>query len=185
VYVIVAVTALAGAGPVVLAHAAAPLAAAVRLGDFDALVPLVRAGAVIAALGVLLSLIAGVSRTTFAMAAEGDLPGWFDAVHPRHKVPHRAELAVAAIVVAIVLVADVRHAIGFSSFCVLTYYAIANASAWTLPAEQLRWPRAFAALGFVGCTVLAFSLPLASVVTGAGVLGVGALAYAARRALAR
>ena len=30
-------------------------------------------------------------------------------------------------------VADLRGAIGFSSFAVLTYYAIANASAWTLP----------------------------------------------------
>jgi APA family basic amino acid/polyamine antiporter len=29
-------------------------------------------------------------------------------------------------------VVDVRGAIGFSSFAVLLYYAIANASAWTL-----------------------------------------------------
>jgi hypothetical protein len=36
------------------------------------------------------------------------------------------------LVSAIVLVADLRGAIGFSSFAVLTYYALANASAWRL-----------------------------------------------------
>ena len=38
------------------------------------------------------------------------------------------------------LVADVRGAIGFSSFAVLFYYAVANASAFTLPADERRWP---------------------------------------------
>ena len=36
--------------------------------------------------------------------------------------------------------ADLRGAIGFSSFAVLTYYAIANAAAWTLPPHQRRGP---------------------------------------------
>ena len=42
---------------------------------------------------------------------------------------------------SLVVVTDLRGAIGFSSFCVLAYYAIANASAWTLPPSQRRWPR--------------------------------------------
>ena len=97
----------------------APLATAVRAGDLDGLVPAVRIGGTIAALGVLLSLIAGVSRTAFAMAADRELPGWLDAVHPVHKVPHRAELAAGALVALLVVVTDLRGAIGFSSFCVL------------------------------------------------------------------
>ena len=44
-------------------------------------------------------LLAGVSRTGLAMARTGDLPGWFAAVHPVHRVPYRAELAVGAVVV--------------------------------------------------------------------------------------
>ena len=67
---------------------------AVEAGSLDWLRPAVRVGGTIAALGVLLSLIAGVSRTMFAMAADGELPRWLDAVHPAHKVPHRAEVAV-------------------------------------------------------------------------------------------
>jgi basic amino acid/polyamine antiporter, APA family len=74
-----------------------------------------------------------------------------------------------------VLVADLRGAIGFSSFAVLTYYAIANASAFTLPRGQRRWPRALAASGVVGCLVLAFTLPSQSVIMGTAVLAVGAV----------
>ena len=129
---------------------------------------------------MLLSLVVGVSRTTFAMAADGDLPRWLDAVHPTRQVPHRAELAVGASSSALVLVADLRGAIGFSSFCVLAYYAIANASAWTLPGEARRRPRAVAVVGLLGCAVLAGTLPLASVVTGTSVLAVGALAWLVR-----
>jgi APA family basic amino acid/polyamine antiporter len=175
VYATVAVSALAAVGPAALAASDAPLATALGAGDLDALVPAARIGAAVAGLGVLLSLIAGVSRTAFAMAADRELPGWLDAVHPVHHVPHRAELAAGAIAGALVMVTDLRHAIGFSSFCVLVYYAIANASAWTLPRADRRWPRGIAAAGLVGCVTLAFTLPLASVLAGIGVLGAGSL----------
>ena len=185
VYAAVAVSSLLAVGPAALAAAPAPLDAVVRAGSLDALAPVVRVGGTIAALGVLLSLIVGVSRTAFAMAANGELPRWLDAVHPRHRVPHHAELAVGAVVAVVVLVADLRGAIGFSSFAVLTYYAIANASAWTLPAEHRRWPRAIAVVGLVGCVVLAFTLPVASIVGGATVLTIGALVWLVRRRINR
>lgn len=181
VYLIVGVSALAGAGSAALAVSAAPLATAVEAGEWARLLPIVRAGAGVASVGVLLSLLVGVSRTVFAMASNRDLPRVLAAVHPRYRVPHRAELSVGAVVAGIAMVADVRAAIGFSSFTVLTYYAIANASAWTLAREQRRWSRAFAALGVIGCVALALTLPVTSVAAGALVLGLGALAYVARR----
>ena len=183
VYAAVALAALLAAGPDALAASAAPLDTAVRVGSLDWLAPVVRVGGTVAALGVLLSLIVGVSRTAFAMAADGELPRWLDAVHPTHRVPHRAELAVGVLVAAVVLVADLRGAIGFSSFAVLTYYAIANASAWTLPPAQRRWPRPLSALGVVGCGLLAFTLPTASVIGGTAVLAAGVAIRATRRAI--
>jgi APA family basic amino acid/polyamine antiporter len=174
------VAALAAVGPVALAASSAPLATAVRAGDLDALLPAVRIGGTVAALGVLLSLLVGVSRTAFAMADDRELPHWIAGVHPVHRVPQRAQVVVGVIVAALVAVTDLRHAIGFSSFCVLTYYAIANASAWTLPAEQRRWPRSVAAAGLVGCVTLAFTLPRASVVSGLAVLGLGAVVWFVR-----
>ena len=62
-------------------------------------------GAAVASLGVLLSLLAGVSRTAFAMASNRDLPAFLDAVHPRYRVPARAEVVAGVIVAAIAALA--------------------------------------------------------------------------------
>ncbi|MFI6205511.1 APC family permease [Streptomyces sp. NPDC051041] len=179
VYAGVAVAVLSVLGSDGLGDAAAPLADAVRAAGVPGLAPVVRAGAAVAALGSLLALILGVSRTALAMARDGHLPGALAAVHPRFQVPHRAELAVGAVVAVLAATVDVRGAIGFSSFGVLAYYAVANASAWTLgPAPAAR---VVPAVGLLGCAVLAFSLPVASVAVGAGVLVVGVAAYGVRR----
>jgi APA family basic amino acid/polyamine antiporter len=175
VYTTMALTLLAILGPEQLAAAAAPLAEAVRAAGLDGFEPVVRAGAAVAALGSLLSLILGVSRTTLAMARDGHLPRPLASIHPRFGVPHRAEIAVGAVVAVVAAVADVRAAIGFSSFAVLVYYGIANASAWTLGM------RAIPALGFAGCLLLAVFLPVSSVLIGAAVLALGTGIYTARR----
>ncbi|MEU8973786.1 amino acid permease [Streptomyces monashensis] len=179
VYACVAVAALAVLGPDRLGQAAAPLADAVRAAGAPGLVPVVRAGAAVAALGSLLALILGVSRTTLAMARDGHLPGALAAVHPRFRVPHRAELAVGLVVAVLAATVDVRGAIGFSSFGVLAYYAVANTSAWTLSPAPLS--RVVPVAGLLGCATLAFALPAGSVAAGAGVLAAGAAAYGVRR----
>jgi len=182
VYATVAVSALAGAGAETIAGSPIPLAAAVERGRLAYLSPAVRIGATVASLGVLLSLLAGISRTLFAMSANRDMPALLAAVHPRHRVPHRAELLVGAMAAVLAAAADIRTAIGWSSFSVLVYYSIANAAAWTLSPEQRRWPRPIALLGLLGCLAIAVALPAISVLGGALVLGAGGLAYLARRA---
>ncbi|MFI2608872.1 APC family permease [Kitasatospora sp. NPDC018619] len=185
VYAAVGLAVLAVLGPERLAHSAAPLADAVRAAGAPGLAPVVRVGAAVAALGSLLALILGVSRTTLAMARDRHLPHPLAAVHPRFGVPHRAELAVGAVVALVAALGDVRGAIGFSSFGVLAYYAVANAAALTLSPAEGRPPRVVPALGVVGCLVLAFALPVVSVVQGAVVLVVGAAVYGARGVFAR
>ncbi|HET6499229.1 MAG TPA: amino acid permease [Amycolatopsis sp.] len=171
VYAAVAIALLLQLGPAALGSAADPVAQAVP----SPLSPVVRVGAAVAALGSLLALVLGVSRTTFAMARDGHLPRQLAAVHPRFGVPHHAEVAVGVVVAVLVAFTDLRAAIGFSSFAVLTYYAIANASAWTL-----RTGRIVSGAGLAGCVVLAFTLPLSSVITGCAVLAVGAIAWLVR-----
>ncbi|MGW7203904.1 APC family permease [Streptomyces sp. NPDC054837] len=182
VYACVAVAVLSVLGAEKLGQAGAPLADAVRAAGVPGLVPVVRVGAAVAALGSLLALILGVSRTTLAMARDRHLPGALAEVHPRFQVPHRAELAVGAVVAVLAATVDVRGAIGFSSFGVLAYYAVANASAWTLGSAPTA--RVVPAVGLLGCVVLAFALPGASVAVGAGVLMVGVVAYGVRRWMA-
>ena len=183
VYAAVAVGALLPVGAGVLAQSPAPLVAAIEAGRWAALAPLIRIGAAVASLGVLLSLLAGVSRTAFAMASNRDLPAFLAAVHPRYRVPARAELVAGAIVAAVAALSDIRNAIGFSSFAVLTYYAIANACALTLTADERKWPRWLATGGLAGCALLAFSLPPTSVLGGAALLLAGAAAFAVRKLL--
>jgi APA family basic amino acid/polyamine antiporter len=185
VYATVAVSALAVLGPAGLAGAIDPLAQTVIVAGVGWLAPAVRVGAAIAALGSLLALILGVSRTTLAMARDRHLPQLLAVVHPRFSVPHRAEVAVGAVVAVLAATVDLRGAIGFSSFAVLTYYAIANASAWTLTRSEGRPRRWIPALGLLGCAVLAFALPPLSVISGVVVLTLGAAAYLLRVRTAR
>ena len=173
VYVVVGASALLAAGPTHLADAAAPLTVAVQGAGAGALAPVVRVGGALASLGALLALIAGVGRTSLAMARHHDLPGWLAGVHPRFRVPHHAELALAAAVGVLVLTVDLRGAIGFSSFGVLVYYAIANASAFTQPANQRRLPRALNLLGVAGCLTLVATLPIVSVIAGFAMFAAG------------
>lgn len=179
VYAAVLAAALHVLGAQGLATATAPLAAVVEAGSWAAAAPVVRVGAAVASAGVLLSLLAGVSRTTLALARRSELPRWLDAVHPRYRTPYRAEIIAAAIVIAVVAVADVRGAIGFSSFAVLGYYALTNASAWSLNTRSSS--RTLAAFGLIGCITLAFSLPATAVLGGAALLLAGLVAYGVRR----
>ena len=175
VYAVVAIAVLAELGTDALASSTAPLVDAVIAAGQPGLAPVIRAGAGVAALGSLLALILGVSRTTLAMSRDRHLPHALAAVHPRFGSPHRAEIAVGVVVAVVAAAVDVRGAIGFSSFAVLLYYAIANASAWTLGR------RVIPGVGLAGCLVLAFLLPLSSVAIGAGVVLVGAVTYSLRR----
>jgi APA family basic amino acid/polyamine antiporter len=175
VYAAVALAALAALGAADLAGSEAPLADTVRAVGADWAVPLVTAGAAVAALGALLALLAGVGRTTLAMARTGDLPRPLAAVDPRRRVPWRAEAAVAVAVVVLVASVDLRGAIGFSSFGVLVYYLVANLSAWRQPADERRFPRVLQVLGAAGCALLAVTLPWTAVATGAAVLAAGIL----------
>ena len=175
IYAAVAVTLLTVLGPDLLASSSAPLVDLVVTSGYSWASPVMRIGAGLAALGALLALIAGIGRTSLAMARHHDLPSYLTAVHPRYSVPHRAEITLAAIVGAAILVVDLRDAIGFSSFGVLLYYLVANVSAYTQGSEHRRYPRPLQALGALGCVVLIATLPLSSIAIGTVVVLLGVL----------
>ena len=182
IYLAVGLSILVGIGPAGVAATPAPLAAAVQASGWAWASLVVRLGAAAAALGALLALIAGIGRTTLAMARHDDLPRWLAAVHERHQVPHHAEVAVAALVCVLILFADLRGVIGFSSFGVLLYYLIANLAAYTQGSERRRFPRILQIIGVLGCGTLVLTLPLRAVLTGALVYVLG-ICYRAMRML--
>ncbi len=152
VYAAVALALLAVLGPTGIAETSAPLAAAARASGWAWVEPLVRVGPWSLPSGRCSRCCSASHAPRSRWPATGTCRARLAAVHPRYQVPHHAELAVGAVVVVVVLLADVRSAIGFSSFAVLAYYAIANASALTVrptarsvlvPADRLgagAWP---------------------------------------------
>lgn len=173
VYAVVALSLLSVLGPELLASSSAPLVDLVSTAGHSWAAPLVRFGAAAAALGALLALIAGIGRTSLAMARHRDLPSYLTAVHARYSVPHRAEITVAAVVCVLILVVDLRDAIGFSSFGVLLYYLVANLSAYTQDSQHRRYPRALQIVGSIGCVILLATLPATSIAVGIVVVALG------------
>lgn len=181
VYAVVVVSALLLVGPAALARSDAPLVTALAGAGFQSWQWIIRVGSTFATLGVLLSLMTGISRMLFAMAADQRMPSYLARVHPVHRVPHLAELTVGVILVVVVLLADLRAAIGFSSFTVLLYYAVTNLSAYTLSGQERLYSRNFALLGLLGCLLLAFMLPATAVGIGSAVMLAGIPVYLVQR----
>lgn len=174
-YALIALTVLTVLGGERVASSPAPLTEVVIASSWGWAEPVVRLGAAAATLGALLALVAGIGRTSLAMARNRDLPAWLAVVHPTYRVPQHAQLAVAALVSVLVLGIDLRGAIGFSSFGVLLYYLVANVAAFTQEARHRRYPRWLQVLGAGGCCVLVATLPPGAVVTGIAVLAVGVI----------
>lgn len=162
-------------GVAALATSAAPLADVAPAG----LAPSVIAVAALASLGSLAAILAGLSRTSMAMAQSGDLPAALGFVWSRTSSPVVAELTMAVAAIVAVLLLDPLWLVGASSGAVLSYYAIAHWSATRQPAAERVLPAWLPWLGVVGCAVLVVTLPWQSVATTAVaiavVLALGAL----------
>ncbi len=170
-YVVVGVTLLLRVGPAAIAGHPAPLRLLVGGRPWAEVVLAV--GATAASAGALLGLLSGIGRTGLAMAREGDLPKWFDHTG-KHHTPWRIELALGVLLTVIVLVADLRGAIGFSSFGVLLYYSVANCAAYTQDDAHRRHHKVWQVLGAALCLLLVVTLPVGSVLGGVIVLALGA-----------
>jgi len=132
---------LAGGG---VSFSAAPLADVVEGTPLGWVVAF---GAVLGAGSVLISLLAGIGRTLFAMAARGDAPSALAGVSGR-RVPHRAGIVGAALAAALVALGELTWALALSGASVLAYYAVAHLAAWSLPVRARRIVPLF---GLAGC----------------------------------
>lgn len=192
-YAAIAVLCMIVLGPARLAVSPSPLAelAAVVSGSSGSAaelgfwVAVVSAVAAIACLGSLAGILAGLSRTSLAMARDSELPGALSRISARGSSPVVAEIAVAILAIGAVIVLDPAWLVGFSASCVLVYYAIAHLAALRQPKAQ-RWLHpAVQIVGAAGCLVLAFTLPWQGVLIAAGVLVLGLVGRGIRMSHAR
>ncbi|MFM7597737.1 MAG: APC family permease [Actinomycetota bacterium] len=129
VYVVIAAMVVAAVLSGV-ALSAAPLADIAQAAAGEWLIVIVRIGAVVAAGAVLVSLLAGVGRTLFAMADRGDAPRPLSAVAARTRTPYRAEIAAAVLAALVVAVGGIGFALGLSAATVFLYYSVAHLASW-------------------------------------------------------
>lgn len=139
---------------------AAPLEDIAEQVGSPALVLAVRAGAVIAAGAVLLSLIAGIGRTLFALGRGGDAPARLALVTGSTGVPSAAAVSAAVLAGLVVLVGGIGFALALSAALILTYYGVAHLAVLAqVRRGALPRPLALpAGLGIVGCLVVVAGL---------------------------
>ena len=125
---------------------------------------LVRIGAVIAAGAVLLSLLAGIGRTLFAMGRGGDAPRALSHVSVGAGVPARAEISAAVLAALVVVVGGIGFALALSAALILTYYGVAHLAVLAR-VRRGDFPRLLgvsAGLGLIGCLVVVVGLLLST-----------------------
>jgi basic amino acid/polyamine antiporter, APA family len=145
------------------------------------LAPWVIAVAALASLGSLAAVLAGLSRTSMAMARRGDLPSKLGVVWGRTSSPAIAEITMALGAIAAVVLVDTIWLVGASSSAVLSYYAIAHAAAIKQPEAERILPVVIPWLGLVGCLGLVATLPWPSVATGGVIVVVGLMVWALKK----
>lgn len=121
--------------------------------------------AAVAALGSLLALLAGMSRTAATMAEDGELPKVL-ATRSKNGTPWIAEWFIALISVLLAASGSFALTIGLSSFAILVYYAIANLAAYRQPAVEAKRSKVWNIFGLLLCLLLAFSVPIEGLVLG-------------------
>jgi len=173
VYMLVSFTAVGLVGYKALASSGSPLAEAASSVGKN-LTYFVSAGALFATLSVLLTTLLGLSRISFAMARERDLPQLFTQLDKR-ATPYYTVLVFGFIMAILSLFTNLLQAIALANFGSLLYYLITNYAALKL--EERVYPRIIPVLGIITCTVLLLFLTREAWTIGCMVLLAGSAFY--------
>ncbi|KXH76888.1 MAG: hypothetical protein AM326_06340 [Candidatus Thorarchaeota archaeon SMTZ-45] len=167
IYVLVGLTATGLQDYRLLAQSSSPIADAAEVVGVPALVGVVSLGALIATVSVLLTTLLGLSRVSFAMARNGQIPKVVAKIHPRFGTPYVSILIMGMFMAILALVFDLRQTSAITSFSILSTHVVLNYCAMRFR-KKMPGVKSFKAplypliplLGVVSCCVLLFSLPL-------------------------
>lgn len=176
IYVLVSFTAVGLVGYRELAASGSPLADA-ALSESKNAAHLISVGA--ATLSVLLTTLLGLSRISFAMARNHDLPLFLTKLHPKRAIPHNTVLVFGLVMALFAATTDLIQAAAISNFASLLYYAIANIAALKL--GKTMYPRIIPVLGLVTSIFLLFFLARDAWIMGGLALLSGAIYYYRKR----
>jgi len=150
-------------------------------------------GAITATTSVLLTTIIGLSRVSFAMSRNLQLPSFFGKVHTRFRTPYISIIIVGVAMTLLASFADLRQVVAVSSFASICYYATTNVSALLLRrrtrpcigAFKVPLYPVFPLLGLASCIILIFFLAYNSILIGLAATIVGGVYYLTRRHVTR
>lgn len=183
-YISVAIVGIGAVGSDVLSTATqsqvAPLEIAAQQYNIPIVPQVIAIGAMTAMLGVLLNLILGLSRILLAMGRRLDMPAITATINQSNSTPTVAVIVMGAVIIALVLVGNVKTTWSFSAFTVLIYYSITNLSALRLSDSERLYPKWLAWIGLGACLFLAFWVEAQIWLIGLGLLGLGLIWHAIR-----
>ncbi len=167
-----------------LAQSGSPLAIAANATGNLTLVAAVSLGALIATTSVLLTNLIGLSRVSYAMARDGQLPKAVAKVSSKFGTPYVSILMMGALLIVLTSILDLRQSAAITSFALLTVHTIVNISAIKLRKKlpnstgfKMPFYPLIPVLGFGACIVLMFSLPPEAWVVGTIVIVISAILY--------
>jgi len=155
IYIAVGIVAVGLVGSVKLADSGSPLTEASSAIGISAVYQIVSIGGIIATASVLLTTILGVSRLSFAMSREKDLPLFLEKLDPRFGTPYLAIVIPGIIMVLLIFVSNLTQIVAASTLASLIYYGIGNYSALKLNTKDRLYPRAVPLIGLLFCAALA------------------------------
>jgi APA family basic amino acid/polyamine antiporter len=187
IYLLTAFTAIGLQDYRLLAQSGSPIVdAASTTGNFG-LVSALSFGALIATVSVLLTTLIGLSRVSFAMARNGQLPMSVARISSRFGTPYVSITIMGALMVAIIGFLDLRQTAAITSFSILLTHVVLNFCAFRL--RKLRpdsgsfksplYP-ILPLAGMASCLILMFSLPVESWITATVVIAISSGLYLLR-----
>lgn len=174
-YSLVSLVVLGAIGAENMAIGGSPLFFAAEVMTWPGIRTIISLAAIAAMLGVLLSQVLGTSRMFFAMGRRHDIPKLFSRVSEKKKVPVYGILLSAFAVLLTVWLGELKFITQTASFTILVYYSIANLSATRLSLTERFLPAWIPWSGLILCLLMAFSLPLQSILFGLILLTLGHL----------
>jgi APA family basic amino acid/polyamine antiporter len=183
-YVLTAFTATGLVNYQFLAQSASPIAVAAKATGNLSLVTVVSLGAIVATASVLLTNLIGLSRVSFAMARNEQLPRIVARVSSRFGTPYISIAVMGALLVVLTSILDLRESAAITSFALLATHIIVNLCAIRLRKKTPN-PTTFKMplypllpiLGLGSCAILMFSLPQEAWIVAAIVVAISSILY--------
>ena len=142
-YILVAAV-LTGMVPYTQIDIEAPVASAFAARGLPVAVFIISLGAVVGITSVLLVLLLSQARVLLAMARDGLIPrGFFAAVHPRFRTPHKATILTGVLVAIVAALFPLRILAELVNIGTLMAFVIVCAAVWVMRRTNPQLPRPF------------------------------------------